>query len=296
MIRNKIKNKIFRTRQLVKKALEDLERLRGGMARLEENLAPTGDGLAAWSPVIQTRVRRLFSLLQPHALVGLGKVRLGGQADGGYVVPEDWGRVSSLFSLGVGPDNSFDLAFAEAGIGVQAFDHTITRLPVEHPKIRWHKKKIDVPREHSPHTCSLQEALKAENTTGELALKLDIEGWEYPVLLDCAEDEFRKIRFLVGEFHGLARNLEADDTHILEAVFQKLQKYFAVVHVHGNNAGGIRLLGGCLVPNHLEITWVNRANYAIEPCRETFPTSLDRPNLPGRCDIWLGSFNFTRDP
>lgn len=287
-----LKHKIFRTRQLVKKTLEELHELRQGMARLEEAMAPSGDGLVSWSADLQRRVRRLFSPLRPWALSDLSKVRVGAELDGGYVVPEDWKKVSRLFSLGVGPENSFDLVFAEAGIPVEAYDHTIVRLPVEHPQIQWHRKKIDNSAE-TPSACSLDRILGAVESGDGLGLKIDIEGWEYPALMGCTEENLRKARFIVGEFHGLARSLETNGTQVLEATFSKLQKYFSVIHVHANNASGIRILGGVLVPNLLEITWVNRAHYALKPSQETFPTSLDRPNRSDRCDLWLGSFDFT---
>jgi hypothetical protein len=287
-----IKNKIFRTRQLVKESLEDLQDLRAQISRIEKDLAPAGDGLASWSSELQGRVRRIFSPLRPWALYGLEKVRLGADRDGGYIVPGDWKKISRLLSLGVGPENSFDLAFADAGVSVDAYDHTIARLPVEHSRIRWHQKKIDGSAE-IPSACSLDTLLLAEEAGGGVALKMDIEGWEYPALLGCAENNLSKARFVVGEFHGLARSIEANQTQVLEATFSKLQKYFSVIHVHANNASGIRLMGGVLVPNLLEITWVNRAHYSLQPSKETFPTALDRPNRPDRCDLWLGSFDFT---
>jgi hypothetical protein len=287
-----LKHKIFRTRQLVKKTLEELQELRQGMARLEEAMAPSGDGLVSWSADIQKQVRWLFSPLRPWALSALSKVRLGTELDGGYVVPEDWKTVSKLLSLGVGPENSFDLVFARVGIPVEAYDHTIVRLPVEHPQIRWHRKKIDNSAEiHS--ACSLDRILGREVSGGGLGLKIDIEGWEYPAFLGCTEENLCKARFIVGEFHGLARSLETNGTQALEATFTKLQKYFSVIHVHANNASEIRILGGVLVPNLLEITWVNRAHYALKPSEETFPTFLDRPNRSDRCDLWLGTFDFT---
>jgi hypothetical protein len=287
-----IKNKIFRTRQLVKESLEDLKDLRAQVSRIEEALAPAGDGLGSWSSDMQGRVRRIFSHLRPWALQGLEKVRLGADKDGGYIVPGDWKKVSRLLSLGVGSENSFDLVFADAGVPVDAYDHTIARLPVEHPLIRWHQKKVDGSAE-IPSSCSLDTLLLAEESGGGVALKMDIEGWEYPALLGCAENNLCKARFVVGEFHGLARSIEANQTQVLEATFSKLQKYFSVIHVHANNASGIRLMGGVLVPNLLEITWVNRAHYSLQPSKETFPTALDRPNRPDRCDLWLGSFDFT---
>jgi len=290
---NYFKNKIFRTRQLVKKSLEDLQEVRQGIRRLEESLAPSEDGLPAWSASVQESALRVLSLLKPHSLKGLEKVRLGAEGDGGYVVPADWHRVSRLVSLGIGPENTFDLAFAKAGISVEAFDHTIHALPEEHPKIVWRKKKISFGEKNQTASCNLNDVLPAAGVPGEVALKTDIEGWEYPVLLDCPEEKLRCLRFLVGEFHDFGSLLGTNRAHTLEATFAKLHKHFAVIHLHGNNADHVRVLGGMLVPNLMEITWVNRSLYSLEPFSGAFPTALDRPNDPQRCEIWLGGFDYS---
>lgn len=288
----RLSDKVFRTRQLVKKCLAETEEIKTHLRLLEDASELPFGGNVAWSPEIGKNARFLLGLISPLSLRDLGKVRLGGDADGGYVVPEDWPKVQGLLSLGIGQDNSFDLAFAENNIPVQSYDFSIAKLPKTHPKIEWHREKISAADRPKSKETSLERALARFNRENSLALKMDIEGYEYPALLACPSTALKKIRFLTGEFHGLATALSTGLIHSHVQVFQKLKEQFEVVHVHANNHVGCRLCGGVLVPKHLEITWANKDLYSFSPCREIFPTELDRPNQPGKSEIFLGQFQY----
>ena len=285
----KIKNKIFRTRQLVKKAQEDLDTLKQAIERLEESCARTHDGPLAWSPSLCHRWRRVLGCLRMRSLSSKCMVRVGAESDGGYVIPADWKTVSMLISLGIGPENSFDMSFAEAGIPVEAYDPTISQLPQSHPKIRWIQSLVVANPKPNSTEVSLESVLQRISCDNLPALKMDIEGWEYPAILSCSEKSLGKIRFFVAEFHGIADAIITDKTATLEATWNKLSNVFDTVHVHANNAGGARILGGALVPNLLEVTMVNRNIYKTYDDQEDYPGKCDRPNIKGKADIQLSS-------
>jgi hypothetical protein len=175
--------------------------------------------------------------------------------------------------------------FAEAGIPVDAYDHSITRLPKEHPKIRWLQQKVVESPNHCQKNISLHEILEKVPEGVDASLKMDIEGWEIPALLTCPEHLLRRLRFIVAEFHGIATAVAEDRTAPHEASWQKLSRYFDVVHFHGNNSGGGRVLGGALIPELLEVTLVNRDFYQTADGFDSGPTSLDRPNITGKAEI-----------
>ena len=285
----KIKNKVFRTRQLVKKAQEDLDTLKQAIERLEESCARTHDGPLAWSPSLYHRWQRVLGCLRMRSLGPKGKVRVGADADGGYVIPADWKTVPMLISLGIGPENSFDMSFAEAGIPVEAYDPTISQLPQIHPKIRWIQSLVVANPKPNSTEVSLENVLQRISCDNLPALKMDIEGWEYPAILSCSEKSLGKVRFFVAEFHGIADAIITDKTVTLEATWNKLSNVFDAVHVHANNAGGARILGGALVPNLLEVTMVNRNIYKTYDDQEDYPGMCDRPNIKGKADIQLSS-------
>ena len=285
----KFKNKIFRTRQLVKKAQEDLDALKQTVERLEESCARTVDGPLAWSPSLCHRWRRVLGCLRMRSLGPGGKARVGADADGGYVIPADWKEVPLLISLGIGPENSFDMSFADAGVPVEAYDPTIAQLPQTHPKIRWIQNMVVADPKPNSAEVSLRNILERISSNTLPALKMDIEGWEYPTILSCSEELLRKIRFFVAEFHGIADAIITEKTVTLEATWSRLSSVFDTVHVHANNAGGARILGGTLVPNLLEVTMVNRNFYKTYDKQENYPETYDRPNLKGKAEIQLSS-------
>lgn len=288
----RLSDKIFRTRQLVKKCLEETELIKNHLKQIEASSALPYEGSVAWSPEVGRKARALLALISPYSLRDLRKVRLGGDQDGGYVVPEDWPKVQGLLSLGIGPENSFDLVFAEKNISVHAYDFSIPSLPQAHRAIQWYREKISSADRVNDGEVSLEKAITRFEGDGDLALKIDIEGYEYPALLACPAKILKRVRFLTGEFHGLAAAISVNQTQQIVETFKKLREQFEVIHVHANNHVGCRLCGGVLVPKHLEITWCRRDKYNFIPCQELFPTDLDRPNQQGKAEIFLGTFQF----
>jgi len=64
------------------------------------------------------------------------------------------------------------------------------------------------------------------------------------------------------------------------------------IHVHGNNAGSppFVVVGGVPFPTVFEATFVLRKRYVFEEETDSFPTSIDAPNVPKRAEIFLGVF------
>jgi hypothetical protein len=79
-------------------------------------------------------MNRLLSLLMPMAAKGVGKVRVGCDGDGGYVMLDDFRNINSCYSVGIGPEVSWDLDMARRGLRVFQYDHTVKEPPVKHDK------------------------------------------------------------------------------------------------------------------------------------------------------------------
>ena len=92
----------------------------------------------------------------------------------------------------------------------------------------------------------------------DIILKLDIEGDEYASLIDISEENLKKIRILVIEFHDL-RNLRNDIfLNLFDKVINKLNNYFYVCHLHINNISKIKKIGDYLVPDMIEMTFIRK--------------------------------------
>lgn len=237
-------------------------------------------------------VLEILRLLRPFRAAGIKKIRLGREGDGGYVLLDDFHKIATAYSLGVGGDVSFDLDLADRGITVYQFDQTIEALPAEHERFRWKKQGIgDI---NPQMKLAPFHVLMRENGDGvdgpDLLLKCDIEGFEWRMLETAPEGLLRRFRQIVIEVHSFAHIQDPEYAPIVLAGVRALTKDHAVIHVHGNNNAAYCIVGGVPVPNSLELTLARRNAYLLTPSNETFPTELDRPCWPHRTDYFLGSF------
>jgi hypothetical protein len=241
------------------------------------------------SAEIRDRIVSLGRLLPPWSAEGISKVRVGCEADGGYVLLDDFSRITSALSFGVGQEMTWDLELAGKGITIHQFDHTIDAPPARHDLITFHRRRIAPAQDDVSE--SLASALGLAGN-GLSIVKMDIEGDEWDVL-DAADSACLKtVAQFVCELHGFERIDEADWYAKALRVLRKIQETFAVVHVHANNYGLLRARGNIAFPDILEVTFANRNCYTLRPSEEIFPTGLDGANRPDLPDIFLGAFRF----
>ncbi|WP_169508991.1 FkbM family methyltransferase [Amorphus coralli] len=240
----------------------------------------------------QARILELAAHFAPKRLRGLGKVRIGADHDGGYILADrlaDSG--GEALSLGVADEVSWDVEMAEAGYLIHQYDHTVDGPPSEHVSIRFAKTKIVAVPESGGATIA--EALAAVSVDAtDLILKMDIEGDEWQVLEGIDDVSLSRFSQIVCEFHEFRQIGDDAWFQTARAALEKLSRSFDVVHVHANNYGALTALGNVPFPDLLEVTFVNRDRFETEEGTEYFPTSLDRPNRGDRPDIFLGTFRF----
>lgn len=236
---------------------------------------------ACLSPYRRRRERRwlhrLRAALQVYSVAGASKTRLGNpHRDGGYVVLVSPGlRYNELFSYGISCDVSFELSFARS-YGPQSmhlYDHTIAKLPQDHPTFVFHKEGLAA--SPAANMDTLEHHLHRDGRAGQTVfLKVDIEGAEYAAMLAAPDYLFRSIAQITIELHDVC-----PDNHRVLRLLEKLKRMYLIVHVHGNNYGGALEYCGIPVPKVLEITFVNRNAIQSFTISETvFPSEHDRPN------------------
>ena len=239
------------------------------------------------------RVAEVATLLRTFRVDGTHFVRLGGDADGAYVMLDSLRppAVAAGYSFGVGGEVSWDVAVAKRGIDLVLLDHTVDGPPRPVPRGRFVKQGIRGARPVSG-CVTLAEAIAADGHGGrtDLVLKLDVEGAEWAVLDEVSSGTLGQFVQIVIEFHGLHRVSQRDGHAQVARCLQKLLATHAPVHVHGNNAHLPMWIGDLVLPDVLEVTFARRADHAgrLVPRDESFPTDLDRPNIPHRPDIFLG--------
>jgi hypothetical protein len=238
----------------------------------------------------QNRIREIGAALEPAGMQSNGFIRAGRRADGGYVVVDDFQNLAALISLGVGDDVSFDLAFAERGIPVFQYDHTIERPPAKHELFEFHQIKVACYRNES--SVTLKELATHHAINLKTILKIDIEGDEWEIFDETPVETLECFSQIICEFHWFHRCYEDEWNERALRVLRKLRSRFAVVHIHANNFSPIRSLGNVPFPDVLEVTYANLSLYPTQPSTVRFPTDLDAPNDPSTPDIILGEFRF----
>lgn len=234
--------------------------------------------------------RATLPLLRPYDLVGARKVRVGHPFDGGYIMIDTFAQAEAAYSFGINDDVSWDLQIAHHGIDVFQYDHTIEDLPETNPHFHWHK--VGIAGRSSDGMTSIDDAIVA-NGHGHLQnmlLKCDIEGAEWETLRNTSAKTLAQFSQIVIELHDLYRvGHSIDDIH--QAIANLTHSHY-VVHVHANNFGGVRLVGGISIPNVIEVLLVRKDMGEFKPSELTFPTSMDMPCNGNQADIYLGNFTF----
>lgn len=242
----------------------------------------------------QSAIIETLSLLHVQA-VTCGKVRIGGDHDGGYVMANNFDRNAIAYSIGVGPQIQWDREMALRGLEIHQYDHTVDGLPEEHPA--FHFNKIGIAADSSKTDLITLDEMIFRNGHQEkenMLLKIDVEGAEWDVFDSLAYDVLDKFDQIVVEFHGMEFIGDAAFRARCDRVFRKLNAQHVPIHVHGNNYGGISIIDGISCPNVFEMSYCKRSNFNFLASDEIFPTAQDQPCLAGHPDIFLGSFRFKR--
>jgi hypothetical protein len=272
-------------------------RLEGQYFQMRAGLAQLRDAQAQlqWrgsetehSKLAQDWVLEEWMYLCPMDVNGKEFVRVGRKGDGGYVMIDDIANLRFALSFGVGTEISWDLELAEWGVHVLLYDHTIHDIPTQHPKIKFRRVGLghaDIGNAKRRLPDILDE--EGIGATGDNVLKIDIEGNEWETLREIPTETLERFSQVLIELHGMSDYAEPDSHINRMYVLKKLHQTHQVVHLHANNWGIHKIIGGVPIPDVIEVTYASRKRYSFAPCTRTFPTSLDYPNNADRADIMI---------
>ena len=228
---------------------------------------------------------RFFKSIQPmstnHELI-----RIGGENDGGYLVPDDLQGIEVCFSPGVSSIADFESDLAGRGVECFMADYSVDAPPVIMSRFHFEKKFLGQTDDSKFTTLESWIERNAPNQR-EFLLQMDIEGGEYPVIVDTAIETLRKFRILVIEFHRMESLYDQYGFDLIDVTFRKLLKDFDIVHIHPNNFAKPIAFGGYAIPPFMEFTFLRKDRISSRRPAMTFPHPLDRKNVPGNNDFSL---------
>lgn len=225
-----------------------------------------------------SQIKNFISSLKPvttnHKLI-----RVGGESDGGYLIPDDLANINICFSPGVSEVANFELELANRGIKCFLADYSVEAPPVQHELFDFEKKYLGITEDSIYTTLENWMERKAPNQS-DFILQMDIEGAEYGVIYDTSSEILRKFRILVIEFHELDAIIVKVGFDLINLTFRKLLKDFEIVHIHPNNTAKPKKYIDLEIPPAMEFTFLRKDRISSRQPTLNFPHKLDRPSDP----------------
>jgi len=147
-------------------------------------------------------------------------------------------------------------------------------------RVHFHKKFLG--QANNGNIVNLREYFDKYN---DIFLKIDIEGGENELFDSLTDDDLKKIKQLVIEFHS----------HTQKKIPIRLLKTHWLVHLHVNNfVDTVTRDKNTILPEIFECTYVRKRDNEILPFNtDPIPSPLDQPNLPTKPDIMLMGYPYT---
>jgi len=209
---------------------------------------------------IPKMIQEIKNLLIPYQCDNLQ--RYGGDYDGGYIFNSELVKDTKfVYSYGVGPNDTyitFDKQMSSLDKDVYLYDASVSDP-------WWEEKKFHFKPEYV-NSKNIVNHLKEnghENQTN-MILKMDIEGNEFETLTNCTDSVFLCFNQIGIEIHDIL-NSHVEPYNIINSgnphlrwrnkinLFERLNKYYKLVHIHANNCSVVRRDG---IADVLELTYI----------------------------------------
>jgi len=209
-------------------------------------------------------LNRFLLTLKPQAITKL--IRLGSKNDGGYVVPENLGGVSKLFSPGCDGIVEFERdLFHKYQIPSIVLDDISKKPQSLDSFIQFQENWLDAATRRG--TTLLNDWVNQNSTpTEDLMLQMDIEGSEYEVIRNTSPEILDKFHTIVIEFHyfEMIKSSYLFETKI-KPVFETLLRNHIPVFLNPNNCCGEVKYDEYRFPRVFEITLLRKSEVGSIP-------------------------------
>lgn len=211
-------------------------------------------------------------------------VRIGGNNDGGYLLPDDLEGIEACFSPGVDVTASFEKDLLERGIKSHLADASVD-APPDGLEVASFTKSFLGGVTNQTHMTMESWVHGNGSYIGDLLLQMDIEGAEYETILATPNTILNRFRIIAIEIHNVQDWFNPVAWGCVKTFFNKLTTKFHVVHNHPNNNCPFVQIGDDLIlPTVFEMTFLRKDRSPdLGFCTE-FPHPLDAPNVLDKPD------------
>ncbi|SFT41744.1 Methyltransferase FkbM domain-containing protein [Algoriphagus locisalis] len=211
-------------------------------------------------------------------------IRMGAEADGGYLVPNNLMGISTCYSPGVSDISEFEKACMDLGMKVYMADKSVSGPNLNKNEFNYEFLKKHIGCINSDEYITMDNWIRGTTTQTEsdLMLQMDIEGFEYAAIINITEEMLKKFRIIIIEFHSFESIWHPHFFNIIELTFSKILRYHSVVHIHPNNSGGSIFKNNITIPEVMEFTFLRNDSGVLGEYVTEFPHPLDRDNIKGK--------------
>jgi len=244
----------------------------------------------SYRQINEKKIQSIIDLFKPFNL-NIQLKRIGSENDGGYLVPNILDELKYCFSPGVGNSSSFEKDLEKYNITSFLADKNVLEPPAKLKNFNFVKKNIN--SYNSNDKININDWIYSKIDKSEIdksILQIDVEGFEYEILLSINVEILSKIKILIIEFHSLELIGNEFFYNIVKSTLEKIKLYYTPIHIHPNNCCGIHKVSKFKIPSVLEVTFLN--NILVEKKTEInyLPHKLDNKNIKKKDDIKLESY------
>ncbi len=249
-------------------------------------------GVLFESATASSQIKSLLQELKPLDF-GIELIRVGGESDGGYLIPKDLDGIRACYSPGVFDTSLFEEELDESySIKSHLADYSVDGAPGDFKPKTFLKRFVGSFTNEKYITLSdWIEFTEPKVFCSEFILQMDIEGGEYETILATPSDVLRRFRIIIIEVHGFKDWSDSSYFGLVEKFFKKLLLDFYVVHVHANNCCGSSKISGIEFANIFEITLIRKDRVRNrEKNLANLPHNLERKNVQNKPELQVFEF------
>lgn len=210
-------------------------------------------------------------------------VRIGGNNDGGYLLPNDLEGITTCFSPGVDVTASFEKDLLERGIASHLADASVDGPPDGLEVASFENMFLGGIADDN-HITLERWTRRSGGYLGDWILQMDIEGAEYETLLATPPNTLSRFRIIALELHHADQWFHPIAWGCVKTFFSKLLENFHVVHNHPNNNCPFIQVDDVLIPTVFELTLLRKDRSPATGFCTEFPHKLDQPNVTDKPD------------